>query len=74
VKVRRSMYLLTGAAGMYFLDPISGHRRRVAAREKLRARAAARSPGGQRPRHSEARNGDTAAAARPSLGERSYAS
>jgi hypothetical protein len=67
------MYLLTGAAGMYFFDPISGHRRRAAAREKLRARAAARSTGGQRPRHSGGTNGDADAMAQPRLGERSYA-
>jgi hypothetical protein len=38
VKLRRSLCILTGAAGMYFLDPTSGRRRRATTRDKLRSR------------------------------------
>jgi hypothetical protein len=40
MKVRRSLCLVGGAAGMYFLDPVSGRRRRSVARDKLKSRAA----------------------------------
>jgi hypothetical protein len=40
LKMRRSACMLVGAAGMYFLDPSLGRRRRAAARDKLRSRVA----------------------------------
>jgi hyperosmotically inducible protein len=42
VKVRRSLCILTGVAGMYFLDPTSGRRRRAVARDRFRSRLASR--------------------------------
>ena len=40
VKMRRAACVLVGAAGMYFLDPSLGKRRRAMARDKMRSRVA----------------------------------
>jgi hypothetical protein len=40
VKMRRAACVLVGAAGMYFLDPSQGKRRRAVARDKMRSRIA----------------------------------
>jgi BON domain len=40
VKMRRAACVLVGAAGMYFLDPSLGKRRRAMARDKMRSRIA----------------------------------
>ena len=40
VKMKRAACVLVGAAGMYFLDPSLGKRRRAMARDKIRSRIA----------------------------------
>jgi hypothetical protein len=40
IKMRRIGWSLLGAAGMYFLDPSSGKRRRASTRERLKSRLA----------------------------------
>jgi hypothetical protein len=42
IKMRRTACMLVGAAGMYFLDPTLGRRRRAVARDKARSRLAQR--------------------------------
>ena len=42
IKLRRTACVLVGAAGMYFLDPTTGKRRRAVARDKVRSQLADR--------------------------------
>jgi hypothetical protein len=42
VKIRRTAFILMGAAGMFFLDPSQGKRRRAVTRDKVQSRLARR--------------------------------